>query len=79
MSSTQAMLDALREYDEAMAAQKKARERVRDAETKLKRVIGARYDTYMDGNEMVAALGRQLVVALRGDVVPMEGKDGRDA
>jgi outer membrane protein TolC len=62
------LLVALARYDECMATVKSARDDLRDAERELKRLVGAKYDTYMDGNELVAALGRRLAENLsKGD------------
>jgi hypothetical protein len=60
------IIAALEEYDAAMLNQTNARNRVRKAEDSLKRSVGARLDHYMDGNELVAALGRKLAENLKG-------------
>lgn len=60
MTDNERLIAALTSYDNCMEAVKTARDNLRDAEREVKRLVGAKYDTYMDGNELVAALGRKL-------------------
>lgn len=67
MATNEQIVAAVQAYDAAMADVTKAREGLRDAERELKRIVGAKHDVYMDGNELVAALGRKLVENLTNE------------